>query len=191
MIVVDDLISKPYQEEIIENFLDVENKNSFKFPWHFVPDVTSADVGIVAPALLHNFCWDSDNYSPYFDLVAPIAVAGANAVNYEFNNIIQARSFLQFPLNKTFHNKQVDNLHVDLDYEHLVVLYYVLDADGDTIITNKTFDSGQEPYLSKIEDVAMRVTPKQGRAVIFNGKYYHTAEQPKDHLRCIINFNLG
>ena len=44
--------------------------------------------------------------------------------------------------------------------------------------------------LDKIDDVVMRVTPKQGRAVIFDGKYYHTAEQPKDNLRCIINFNV-
>jgi hypothetical protein len=36
----------------------------------------------------------------------------------------------------------------------------------------------------------LRVTPKQGRAVIFDGKYYHTARQPKDKLRCIINFNI-
>ena len=40
------------------------------------------------------------------------------------------------------------------------------------------------------EDIVLRVTPKQGRAVIFDGKYYHTARQPKDKLRCIINFNI-
>lgn len=190
MLIVDDLISPVYQEEIIENFLDIENKNSYKFPWSFIPDVTSSDVGIVAPAMMHNFCWERGNYSQYFDLVKPIAIAGANAVNYSATTVIQARSFLQYPLSKTFHDKQVDHLHVDLDYKHLVVLYYVLDSDGDTIITSKTYDEYNEPYLDKIDDVVMRVTPKQGRAVIFDGKYYHTAEQPKDNLRCIINFNV-
>jgi len=38
--------------------------------------------------------------------------------------------------------------------------------------------------------VYKRVTPKQGRVVIFNGLHWHTAEQPKDNVRCIINYNL-
>ena len=65
-----------------------------------------------------------------------------------------------------------------------------MDSDGETLITSKTYDQEQEHYLDKVEDVVMRVTPKQGRAVIFNGKYYHTAQQPKDNVRCIINFNV-
>ena len=73
-----------------------------------------------------------------------------------------------------------------------MVLYYVLDSDGDTLITNKTFDQEKKHYLDipTEEDIVLRVTPKQGRAVIFDGKYYHTARQPKDKLRCIINFNI-
>lgn len=184
MLIVDNLISKPYQEEIKETLLDI------KFPWSFIPDVTSAGSDINAPALIHNYRWESTTHSPYYDIVAPIASIGAEAVNYKFNNVIQCRSFLQFPLSSTFYNKDIDLLHIDLDYEHLVVLYYVLDSDGETLITSKTYDQEQEHYLDKVEDVVMRVTPKQGRAVIFNGKYYHTAQQPKDNVRCVINFNV-
>lgn len=184
MLIVDNLISPAYQEELKETFLDS------KFPWGFIPDVTSAGVDINAPALIHNFRWSSTTHCPYYDIVAPIAAKGAEAVNYNLHNVIQCRSFLQFPLSTTFYNKEIDFLHIDLDYEHLVVLYYVLDADGDTLITNKTFQDEQKPYLDKVENVVLRVTPKQGRAVIFDGKYYHTAQQPKDNLRCIINFNV-
>ena len=35
-----------------------------------------------------------------------------------------------------------------------------------------------------------RVTPKQGRVVIFEGGQYHTAEQPTKGTRCIVNYNL-
>ena len=35
-----------------------------------------------------------------------------------------------------------------------------------------------------------RVTPKQGTAVMFDGRYLHTAYQPKKNMRCIINFNI-
>ena len=36
-----------------------------------------------------------------------------------------------------------------------------------------------------------RVTPKQGRVVIFDGGLYHTAQQCKNKMRCIVNYNLA
>ena len=185
MLIIDDLISKSYQEEIKETLLDI------KFPWGFIPDVTSAGSDINAPALIHNYRWNSTTYSPYYDMISAIASIGAAHINYHHNNVIQARSFLQFPLSEKFYNKEIDFLHVDLDYEHLVVLYYVMDSDGDTLITEKTFNEEKQPYLNKVENVVMRVTPKQGRIVLFDGKYYHTAQQPKNNMRCVINFNVG
>ena len=37
-----------------------------------------------------------------------------------------------------------------------------------------------------------RVTPKQGRAIVFDGHHWHTSGQPKDMggLRIIMNYNL-
>ena len=63
------------------------------------------------------------------------------------------------------------------------MLYYVCDSDGDTIIYNEREKS--ESYTIK-----KRVTPKQGRVVLFDGGFYHTAEQPNKDKRCIINYDL-
>ena len=92
-------------------------------------------------------------------------------------NVVQGRSFLQFPLN--LKDKTPDTPHIDLDQgiEHIVALYYVCDSDGDTIIYNEREDQGLE---SKSYTIKEKVTPKQGRMVIFDGTLYHTAEQPKD-----------
>ena len=99
--------------------------------------------------------------------------------------IIQGRSFLQLPL-KNIDTSIVDSPHIDLDPgdEHIVVLYYVNDSDGDTIIYNEREESST--YTEK-----QRVTPKQGRVVIFDGRQYHTAQQPSNGTRCIVNYNLG
>ena len=35
-----------------------------------------------------------------------------------------------------------------------------------------------------------KVTPKQGRVVLFDGAYYHTAQQPNNNIRCIVNYDL-
>jgi len=57
---------------------------------------------------------------------------------------------------------------------------------------DKTREGNIEEYHHNIEDynIIQRVKPKRGRAVIFDGKYYHTAEQPTQNMRCIINFNI-
>ena len=39
--------------------------------------------------------------------------------------------------------------------------------------------------------VKQRVTPKQGRVVIFDGGQYHTALQAVNKIRCIANYNLA
>ena len=56
MLIVDDLISKPYQEEIKQTLLDI------KFPWGFIPDVTSAGSDINASALIHNYRWGGNTH---------------------------------------------------------------------------------------------------------------------------------
>ena len=45
--------------------------------------------------------------------------------------------------------------------------------------------------LNKIlEILEKRITPKQGRVVLFDGSYYHTAEQPLNNIRCVVNYDL-
>ena len=104
-----------------------------------------------------------------------MAHLGGDKLGLEHVEVMNVRSFLQLPLSKD----KKDPIHVDTKEPHWVVLYYLVDSDGDTII-----------YNTDNTTVMERVTPKQGRVVIFDGKYYHTAEQPKDNVRCIINFNV-
>ena len=96
-------------------------------------------------------------------------------------NVIQGNSFLQLPL--TTKRGKVDTPHIDTNEKHFVMLYYVLDSDGDTIIYNEKQDS--DSYTVK-----ERVTPKQGRVVLYDGAFYHTAEQPLNNIRCVVNYNL-
>ena len=60
---------------------------------------------------------------------------------------------------------------------HMVALYYVNDADGDTFF----FDRNRE--------VINRVTPKKGRMVVFDGLTLHASSMPSKDYR--ISLNLG
>ena len=190
--VIDDIIPKSYQEEIKHRFF------SKYHPWYFVDDVTFQTENNIPtigskPAAKHVIVEDGRATSNVFDFLHPLILTSCDVANIPNRGILQMRSFLQYPLNTDFTRTSIDSLHVDSPNRHNVILYYVCDADGDTLIVDKLYDDVTIEYQLKVEDynILHRVTPKQGRAVVFDGRYYHTAEQPTSSMRCIINTNVG
>ena len=188
IIVIDDFVSFEYQEKIKQELLGLNNE----FPWYFTEDVTAAGEydSQYRPAMNHQYVFMDDNdisqiESVYHHLFTPLLSKACQYLKMPETKVLQGRSFLQFPL-KNIDTSVVDTPHIDIDEgdEHIVVLYYVCDSDGDTIIYNERTKS--LTYTEK-----QRVTPKQGRVVIFDGGQYHTAQQPKNGVRCVVNYNLG
>ena len=190
--VIDDFIDKDYQEKIKLQLLGgVDSKNKYHFsdfPWFYIEDVTASgdEDSQHRPGLGHQYV-EFDDISPgivvsdYHDLMIPMLKKVGFTVGIKDVKVIQGRSFLQFPIKE---RGEPDLPHIDIcDKIHIVGLYYVIDSDGDTIIYNERRES--ESYTIK-----QRVTPKQGRIVIFDGGLYHTAEQPLNNTRCIINYNI-
>jgi|TARA_R100000654_G_scaffold12288_1_gene26788 hypothetical protein len=164
--------------KIIDNCISKKNQNIIKktmlgssrtFPWYFASDVSYVKGKQERPAFFHNFVLG--NYqlnSGFYDMVKLIA---------KNKNVIRCRSILQLPLEKKLIGKNYDTPHTDDDAPHLVYLYYVINADGNTLFI-------------KNKKVIKKVKPIQGRLVIFDGSMLHTAEQPKKDIRCVINFNV-
>jgi hypothetical protein len=72
--------------------------------------------------------------------------------------------------------------HHDYINDHLVVIYYVNNSDGDTFI----FENDTYPLKVK-----QRISPKAGRFVFFNGNQFHAGIHPKlNDYRIVINFNF-
>jgi hypothetical protein len=185
VIIVDDFIPLSLQEKY-KTMLLKEN-----FPWYFISDITTSENLQTRPALSHLLYDNGVKISPLE--IEFFGHLGAAKFGWAFNSIMHGKALLQLPLNTTLLGDKLDNLHVDVDpyVPHLVVLYYVVDADGDTIITDSRANSNKSNTIPfENHKVIHRVTPKQGRAVLFDGSYYHTAEQPKNGIRCIINLNI-
>ena len=187
IIVIDDFVSLEYQEKIKQELIGLDND----FPWFYTEDVTSAGDydSQYRPAMSHQYVNINDDdeseiASVYHHLFTPLLSKACQYLKIPEMKVLQGRSFLQFPL-KNIDTSVVDTPHIDIDEgdEHIVVLYYVIDSDGDTVIYNERTKSNT--YTEK-----QRVTPKQGRVVIFEGGQYHTAEQPTKGTRCIVNYNL-
>ena len=191
ILVIDDFIDKNYQEDIKDVLLGKEEWGDLLFPWHYIDDVTAAfeDGNQGRPGLSHVYVEYNDDgtseiVSDFHDLFIPMLELACETLEVPSARIVQGRSFLQFPLN--LNSKEDDTPHIDLDEgeRHIVVLYYVVTSDGDTVIYNQRTESD-------VYTVKQKVTPKQGRVVIFDGGQYHTAQQDIKTVRCIANYNLA
>jgi hypothetical protein len=80
--------------------------------------------------------------------------------------------------------------HVDRDANHFVFLYYVNDSDGDTVFFDKFWREGIVPDVGELNE-KLRVTPKMGTGVLFNGLQYHASSSPvASPYRCVINLTF-
>ena len=92
------------------------------------------------------------------------------------DKIIKVRSHIQVP---TLTPSLVHPPHIDGSYPHWVVLYYVNNSDGDTIL-----------YKNDKKTELKRITPKKGRIVFFDGSIWHSGSTPQTTHRSVINFNF-
>ena len=187
--VIDDVISKSYQDHI-ESFL-MHNEN---FPWFFNPSLTNP-----YDATIHNkndsYGWlhtfidiDKGNNSSVSNLLVPLAYEACGKAKIYCKEILNARAFMMFPRDKNFEDNNI--WHVDIKDPHLVCLYYVNDSSGPTTLSTVEYEKNMETSLTGNLPILQKIEPKKGRALIFDGRLYHQASNPNDGRRTIINFNF-
>jgi len=189
--VFDDILPLEGQLEI-KNWLLGES-----FPWQYLPDVTGGGSQDARPAMRHSFIGQGiTNTTQSLDLIQQLLNASLNRLYEETQQkaqyeLFNSRAFLQFPL-KPISGPEYDAHHIDHVSEHLSILYYVIDADGDTVLFDNTYHPHLRPSAPSPDQLIelQRVSPKQGRVVIFDGYRWHTATQPKTGIRCVINSNV-
>ena len=195
--VFDDIIDKDYQNKIKSVLIGETRYNDEDFPWYYIDDITaSGDYenqkrGAFGHDYVHyEFGIESNFHYLFIDLIKK----SCSKLKIKEVNTLQGRSFLQLPTN--IKREDVDSPHTDMSHRHFVMLYYVCDSDGDTIIYNekcknyKNFDNNYDVVDRTKFTIQKKVSPKQGRVVLFNGALYHTAEQPNHNVRCIVNYDL-
>jgi hypothetical protein len=136
--------------------------------------------------LTHKFVDNGEIFSTNFEI--PLLIVRAVIKKYNMSDrLLRAKANLMTRVhvdNSMLHNTP----HVDDSVPHWVLIYYVNDSDGDTFIFNET---GDQIDISSLT-IQHRVTPKQGRIVIFDGKYLHAGMHPTlSDFRSVINFNIS
>ena len=195
--VFDDIIEKPYQELIKETLIGGDapptiDKVEEDFPWYYTSDIT--DATHEGPfqgrfGFSHQYVNAEEGIiSDFHSLFIGLIKNSCKKINIKNVDVLQGRSFLSTPTN--IPRDDVDTPHVDMVAPHFVMLYYVCDSDGDTIIYNEKtkFDDCNPDNINFT--IKKKVSPKKGRVVLFDGRHWHAAEQPNHNLRCIVNYNL-
>lgn len=163
VIVLDNCISKYYQDWI-ENTM-----TGSKFPWYFGEATSTKDDPNTG---FSHIAYSDNGVSNYHDMLLPIVFESIRNVGFDIKELYRIRAGL-FTKGQ---NDGVHERHIDLPYEHHVMLYYVIDSDGPTYIW------GDKEY---------KIDPKKGRCVFFPGNLFHASSTPKDNpKRIVINYNF-
>ena len=196
--VFDDIIEKPYQELIKETLMGGDKPPAADdpedpFPWYYISDITDSDHESTFQGrfgFTHQYVTPEDGICcPFHNLFLGLIQNSCKKLKIKEIDVLNGRSFLQTPTN--IPKDKVDSPHVDLIVPHFVMLYYVCDSDGDTLIYNeKTKFAACYPDSEMKFTLKKKVSPKQGRVVLFDGIHWHTAQQPNHNLRCIVNYDL-
>jgi hypothetical protein len=190
--VIDDVIPNKFQNEIEKVLGD-------KFPWYHKNEAVYFDVknknipksdnAKATPFFVHNFSTEEGVVSEFYNFIYPMLYFVEEKFNIDIKSIIRSKANLL--MQRTGYTKEDHSFpHVDQLVPHMVLLYYVNDSDGDTIFFDKKYDATK--VTSEVElEVAHRVSPKKGRAILFNGLLYHASSNPIDSdKRIVLNFNI-
>ena len=114
------------------------------------------------------------------------------AEDMDINQLIRIKANLLTPNpNPEYDETSFHYPHIDFYNDHHVLVYYVNDSDGDTIIFDQKWEPSNDGSIVPLT-IKQRIAPKRGRIAYFNGRYYHTSTNPMHHSeRIILNLNFG
>ena len=175
IIIEDSLIPEADQNKIFDTVL------SRDFKWYFCHNgVTLSedtrkfnfDTGKNSFQFEHHIISDGTTSSEYLDLATPI-VLKISDISEKDIKIFRCKFNFLTQNNNVSHNIP----HVDLVLKDQTnfksCIYYVNDSDGNTLFFNQRL-----PKLSEDLTVRHKVTPKKGKAVIFDSDIFHSSSNP-------------
>ena len=192
MKIIDDVIPLDIQNELEKNIKDA------RFPWGHsnssdLGDIASKDYvlrkrkqfqsdDIVDPGqFYHNILIDQQP-GQFFGWFVPIL----DAIEHKDMRILRMKMNFNYPLvgaQELTHGIPHVDLPTEKDYK--TAIYYVTDADGDTIIFDQK--NGYEGPLT----IKERIAPKKGRLLLFDGDNLHAACPPiSNKPRIVVNINI-
>ena len=193
---------------IFDDFLDLEQFNvlqeqimSMQFPWFYnkhvsmLPEHNNIQDPLAkeTDGFHHVFYDKSDNAKSFtFSILNNLFIALEQKLNISTKDMLRIIASMKTPkINFTEQNYNLP--HIDYNFPHKSLIYYINDSDGDTRIFNEKFvltHNGSGIGFRDKFHIRERVTPKSNRLLLIDGLIYHTASNPIEaERRVIININ--
>ena len=141
---------------------------------------------------------DLGNFFFTFDLTSNLAITNTllKRINQEFlpEKSIQIQK-CTINLTTFSHSNFQADAHIDYGAMHYVMILYMNETDGNTIIYDEQWNDSKPQIYNKNErdrlKVAKIISPKENRCVFFDGRYFHSYYFPQQHnRRLVINTNI-
>ena len=185
MIINENLLDKP-----IFNFIKDKIKNPrCGVNWNLCEN-TAVDHIIDSASLAMTISDQSGVYSSLYDLLCIPLIVACSKNNIKLSKIVRIRAGL------IMNNSQqiVHTPHVDFNFPHKTMLFYITDSDAPTLIYNKKHSGNEvDDYYAdaKILKVETSIMPVENTCVIFDGLTFHSSTTPKENpFRIVINYNF-
>lgn len=190
IIIIDNFLESNIQDSIEEELLSARINWTFGRKLNYIhhQEVSEKQKSSMM-GFTHLILKDNEIYSDKLNLYCQPILAAESLFGFKIQHLFNCRCQLQLPIN----NDEAHGIpHVDGQdiNPYKVFLYYVNDADGETIIFNETTKTTTpEQIRNKEYTERMRVYPKKGRMVIMDGDIYHASGRPKNDIRMVLNYN--
>lgn len=177
MIEIDSLIDENLQDAI------EQATTSVNFPWFFHQGTVNESnyenekdyvlkQGINPHQFVHNIIVNEELNSHYYNLVEPLLLKIAQTLKTDIMVEKAKFNFLPRNFDDTHHYPHVD-ISENKKEDTQTLIYYVNNSDGDTCI----FDQ-YAPRTTDKFNVVQRITPKKGKAIIFDSNQFHSSSSP-------------
>tara|TARA_R110000850_G_scaffold272137_1_gene407007 strand:+ start:253 stop:897 length:645 start_codon:yes stop_codon:yes gene_type:complete len=134
---------------------------------------------------------DAGSTSQWFEHIHPIMMFAEHALGFRTENVSRIKANTLFSVAGS--EGKYNPPHMDLINDNgYAMVYYCHDADGETVLFDKRYNQAMkhdERFLNygayKLSEIA-RITPKKGRAVLFNSNRFHASSNPVVSRRRVI-----
>lgn len=183
ILIKNNIFSKNVFENIKKTVLEGD------FPWYFIEDsafntkkIKKEEIGINYSWFHLIYCKNNNKNIPeinssYYNFFYLPVLTILDSFNLNIDKLYRLRLGLTTTIGKDVINKP----HIDYDFPHKTILFYINDSDGDTVF-----------YKNDCKTIIKKIKPIENTAVLFNGMTYHSSSKPnKYQRRIVLNINVS
>ena len=132
-LIFDNIISKTYLKQLVDNIFD--------FDWKFSSNLTygNGEECVNSQDFEYGFNASLTKEQRYF--ILPLILKICDLSNIEISNKNQISRITPRLQTMLSSNNEINDIHIDKEQSHYVIIFYPHDIDGDTILYNQTTDN--------------------------------------------------